>query len=99
MTENDNVFFNKCMTMVQIKEINDEDFADSQLLIASNASMSAKLSKARRDGRHGWWDPKVCSIDELYQLRKVAFDRNDHISIMNYSAMIAMRESVEEGKA
>lgn len=69
--------------------------ADQQLLIAAKCSMSEKLGIYREKGFGGWWDKSTCSIKYLYSLRDKALKDNDHVSVMNYSAMIAMRESVE----
>ena len=64
-------YFKLCMEAVVNSDIGansigGDAFADEQLLIASKTSMSSKLRKGRKNGRHGWWTPKVCSIEELY---------------------------------
>lgn len=71
-----------------------ESYADKQLTEAANFSMVQKLHIARNHGRHGWWDSQVCSIEYLYQLRDRAINDKDHISVLNFTAMIAMRESI-----
>lgn len=72
-----------------------EEFADEQLLIATRASMSERLDEAAEKGRHGWWDKDVYTIEELYSMRDKALTDKDHVSVLNFTAMIAMRESVE----
>lgn len=78
----------------QQKNLLTESYADEQLTEAANFSMIQKLEIARNHGRHGWWDSQVCSIEYLYQLRDRAITENDHISVLNFTAMIAMRESI-----
>lgn len=93
-------FFKKSMTMLLHPDtgathLGEED-ADKQLVIAASNSMTKKLNQARGDGRHGWWDADVCSIDDLYALREQALAEDDHISTLNFTAMIAMRQSVAD---
>ena len=73
-----------------------EEFADKQLLIATQSEMERKLGEHRKKGRHGWWSKDVCSIEELYSLRQKALNENDHVSVLNFTAMIAARESLEQ---
>jgi len=68
-------------------------FADSKLVAFAKDAMLEKLTKAREKGRHGWWDPEVCTVEDL----KVAlFDQFygefDMVDIMNFAAMIYVRE-------
>lgn len=72
--------------------------ADQQLLIAAKCAMAEKLGAYREKGFGGWWSKDVCSIDYLYSLREKALKDNDHISVLNFTAMIAMRESIEQSK-
>lgn len=71
-----------------------EDVADRQLLLAANSAMALKLYNGKRLGRYGWWNSNVCSIDDLRKMRDKAIDDNDHSSVLNFTAMIAMRESL-----
>ncbi|MFO4754346.1 hypothetical protein V5H08_11840 [Vibrio cholerae] len=73
-----------------------EEFADKQLLIATQSEMAKKLGEHREKGRHGWWNKDVCSIEDLYSYRRKALNENDHVSVINYTAMIAARESIEQ---
>ncbi|HGE6051126.1 TPA: hypothetical protein ACGG7T_001730 [Vibrio cholerae] len=72
-----------------------EEFADKQLLIATQSEMAKKLGEHREKGRHGWWNKDVCSIEELYSYRQKALDENDHVSVLNFTAMIAARDAYE----
>lgn len=93
-------YFSESMKQVLNPEIGagffGEEMADGQLLIATQAEMSKKLRNARDSGRYGWWDPKVCSIGDLYKMRERALADNDHVSVLNFTAMIAARESVQK---
>ncbi|WP_425636157.1 hypothetical protein [Vibrio owensii] len=95
------LYLKLCMRQILICEAgsdyseDSEQFADNQLLIATRASMSERLGKAAEKGRHGWWDKNVCTIEELYSMRDKALADKDHVSVLNFTAMIAMRESVE----
>ncbi|EHA1127126.1 hypothetical protein FG475_18795 [Vibrio navarrensis] len=73
-----------------------EEFADKQLLIATQSEMAKKLGEHREKGRHGWWNKDVCSIEDLYSYRRKALSENDHVSVINYTSMIAARESMEQ---
>ncbi|CAL9958322.1 hypothetical protein VPHD85_0035 [Vibrio phage D85] len=98
-------YFSICMKMVLDKDVgskNNDDgntFADNQLLLASKSAMALKLHEASLNGRHGWWDKDVCSIDDLLTMRDKALKENDHVSVLNFTAMIAMRESLNIDEA
>ncbi|QCG76732.1 hypothetical protein [Vibrio phage D4] len=70
-----------------------EAFADEQLVIATRCAMMKRLKEGREQGRFGWWDNNVCTLNDLYQLRHKALKDKDHISVLNFTAMIAARES------
>lgn len=97
-------YFKTCMELVLSPDIGAADsedgnnFADKQLLVAAQCSMALKLHKASEKGRHGWWDNSVCTVEELYSMRETALEDNDHVGVLNFTAMIAMRESVESNK-
>nr|AAL87214.1 PH108-56(+3) [Vibrio phage 1] len=55
--------------------------------------MLQRLQEARDAGRFGWWDKSVCSIEDLYKMRHKALKDKDHVSVINFTAMIAARES------
>ncbi|OEE37252.1 hypothetical protein A1QO_03880 [Vibrio genomosp. F10 str. ZF-129] len=98
-----NDYFKPCMHLALAevspnRDVDTESFVDKQLLIAATSSMSEKLKNASDSGRHGWWDNSVISIGGLYDLRNKAISNNDHVSVLNYTAMIAMRESHPESK-
>ncbi|WYC17875.1 hypothetical protein [Vibrio phage vB_VneS_J26] len=73
-----------------------EIIADEQLTIATRAEMLQRLQEARDAGRYGWWDKSVCSIDDLYKMRSKALEDNDHVSVINFTAMIASREKAND---
>lgn len=58
--------------------------------------MEEKLKAASRKGRHGWWNIEVIGQDQLTELRERAIEEGDHVSVLNYTAMLIMRESVVE---
>ena len=68
---------------------------DNQLIEAVKATMMVSLRNARDAGRHGWWDKDACSIDDLRGYREKALEGNDHVSVINFTAMIATRETEE----
>lgn len=83
--------------MKKIKELRVDEFtADTALIDAIKCEMTEKLADARQNGRAGWWNDDVCDIEYLYQLREKSISDGDHISVINYTAMIAARESIEQ---
>ncbi len=92
-------YFKICMDVIKKEgeecESNELNaFSDSQLVIAATAEMSRKLRVNRvfKD-RNGWFDANVCSLHDLYSMREKALSDNDHVSVLNFTAMIAMREA------
>ncbi|EPT9728176.1 hypothetical protein ACVTT1_001260 [Vibrio cholerae] len=75
-----------------------EEFAEQELLLATKSEMARKLREHREKGRHGWWNKDVCSIEQLYSYRQKALDKNDHVSVLNFTAMIAAREAYENNQ-
>lgn len=76
-------------------DINSKELYVCNLLTSATvSSMKQKLEDANKKGRGGWWSDE-CKISNLYKLRDKALSDNDHISVINYTAMIAMRESVK----
>lgn len=69
-----------------------EERADKSLLMQTLQSMEDKLTDGRNKGRYGWWNDQVCTVDDLYVLREKALRDNDHVSVINFTAMIAARE-------
>lgn len=92
-------YFMACMELVQDIEIgarvsdDGEKFADKQLLVAANCAMALNLDRSASKGKKGWWDDNVCSVEGLRGLRDQALKDDDHVSVLNYTAMIAMREA------
>lgn len=93
-----NVYFRSCMRFINknCHHLVGDIEADQQLLIAVQCEMSKKLRINAALGRHGWWNPNVCSVEDLYAMRDKALADNDHVSVLNFTAMIAMRESQGE---
>lgn len=84
------IYMDDILNNIDSTEIPDfEVYADTQLRFAVNNAM---LLKARASCRHWWWNNSVCSIDNLRKLRNKALNANDHVSVLNFTAMIAMRE-------
>lgn len=73
-----------------------EIYADATLIDAVYNEMGVRLTEARNKGRYGWWDSEVCSVEELRIMRDYALREDDHVSVLNFTAMIALRESVWE---
>lgn len=65
------------------------------LIEITKADMGDSLVKAFASGRTGWWNKKECSIPHLKKLRAKALNEDDHISVINYTAMISVRERME----
>lgn len=70
-----------------------ESESESMLCYATCDAMKRKLAENHKRGRSGWWDKGRFTIGRLYELRQNALDDDDHISVMNYTAMIAARGS------
>ena len=73
----------------------DNTFADLQLVGAAKHEMEKRMRHESMNGRYGWWDRNVISLEKLYRLRDRALQVSDHVSVLNYTAMIAMRETFE----
>lgn len=92
--ENTDSLLQKIERNIEGKDYEEANRVADIILVESVAnSMTARLEGARALGRHGWWNPDVCSIEYLTSLRDNAIKDNDHISVLNFTAMIAIRES------
>ncbi len=78
------------------KIIQSDHFADDRLCVWSSTLMREKLSESRSKGRHGWYDDKVCSLDDLKGMLTKAVDKGDMVDVMNFAAMIKIRECAED---
>lgn len=74
-------------------------YADNLLTDSVHNGMSFKLQKKRNEGRGGWWNEKECSIDFLKKLLAEHVKKGDMIDVINFAAMIRLRELDLEYKA
>lgn len=91
-------YFQSCMSSVLLptgysdsEEI--QNFANKQLAIAANCSISQKIDEIKDQKESSWWNSS-CSIEHLYKMRDDAVAKNNHIDVITFTSMIAMRESV-----
>ena len=70
------------------------------------------MAEASRNGRSGWWDEGVCSLDDLRSLASdqlksylasveaegAEVDRKSLVDLINYAAVLYVRETVKSGK-
>lgn len=81
---------------VEDQEVRDPDvIMDEYLVAVIKEEMGIKLSKKRRDGRGGWWNESICSVDLLRQLLEEHLTKGDMIDVINLAAMIYAREAME----
>lgn len=91
-------FFTKALNMIRTMPVEQDPtrsnmIADDYLITAVTSAMRMSLNEARNAGRAGWWDPEVCSISYLHGMREKALQDGDHISTLNYTAMLACLET------
>ena len=65
---------------------------DELALQRFSAVMEEKLKRARYNGRHGWWNPKVCSLKLLVDLFYQHVEKGDLVDIAILAMMIHQRE-------
>lgn len=70
--------------------------ADSVLVASTGEAMAHRLAKARLEERHSWWMPTICSLGYLQGLLEKAVADKDYVSIINYAAMLRMREAIDK---
>lgn len=90
-----------CFSAIRANKTNDEawlneDRADRELVAFTQKNMRTKLAAARLKGRRGWWRESECSIEELKALLDQAMAKNDMASVINYAAMIQVRNIIDE---
>jgi hypothetical protein len=68
-----------------------DDFAVDAFAVA----MKAKLAKKRAEGRSGWNDPSVCTVDYLANLLLHHVPKGDPTDIANIAMMIFHREGAD----
>ena len=65
---------------------------DRVLVAETQQRVSEELQKGLMKGRHGWWNPAVCTLEYLKSMRYDALQREDEVSALALSAMIVQRE-------
>lgn len=70
-----------------------DTFMDEQLCLAASRAMKEKLEKKRAEGRGGWWHPEHCSTKELKEMLTEHIEKGDMVDVMNFAAMIYLREA------
>jgi len=55
-------------------------------------AMLKKLEQKREEGKHGWHDQELCSIDQLYDMMDEHVEKRDVVDIANFCMMIWNRE-------
>lgn len=78
-----------------IEPNNVETTADVLMVNHIATLMSVRLSQKRAKGYHGWWNKKVCSIEHLENGFVAAIEKRDWINVLNYAAMLAVREETK----
>jgi hypothetical protein len=73
-----------------------EEIMDQRLCDAARAAMREKLEKKSGQGRGGWWDRSRCSTGHLRQLLREHLEKGDMVDVMNFAAMIYVRECVDK---
>jgi len=74
-----------------------EQYADFQLAVIARNAMETKLDEAREKGKHGWHDKEVCSVGYLKKLLEMAMIDGEWVDVMNFAAMIYIREIADNG--
>ena len=70
-----------------------DEVADSILVEQATAAMTAKLDKCRKAGAHGWHTPDI-ETDALLSRLLGAVEAGDMVDVMNYAAMIHVRNEL-----
>lgn len=94
----DNVHLSTIRSLIDNPEMHDDNLdehLDDMMVTGISLEMRNKLSEAAMHGRHGWWKREICDINHLRELRSKAIADNDHISVMNYTAMLWAREHID----
>ncbi len=86
------------LTVSVAKHAKSEQLIDARLCEWSMVLMNEKLDEARSKGRHGWYDNEVCTIKDLKEMLSQAVDKGDMTDVMNFAAMINIRECAEAAR-
>lgn len=84
------------MTMQEINQLHasgniDEQTADNKLLIVLDYELSNRMREARANGKRGWWNPEVCSIEFLKEQAIKNLGEGNVLDAIIFSAMVLMR--------
>lgn len=84
------------MTMQEINQLHasgniDEQTADNKLLIVLGYELSNRMREARANGKHGWWNPEVCSIEFLKEQAIKNLGEGNVLDAIIFSAMVLLR--------
>lgn len=74
-----------------------DERADAVLVSNTRTAMERKLARKRAEGRHGWWDPAVCSEDDLLAMLNDRLLDNDWLDVAIFAAMLRQRR-LEAGR-
>lgn len=95
-------FFKRCMDIVEFDKkeetlsLNEHYlFANKQLLIAINCEINKKLKEIANSEEEHWSNTISLDIQSLYNMRDKALIENDHVGVLCYTGMIAMREELK----
>lgn len=58
--------------------------------------MKAKLARKRAEGRSGWEDPEVVSIDDLAMMLVEHVEKGDPLDVANFCMMLSLRASAPQ---
>lgn len=58
-------------------------------------AMRLKLRNKRAEGKYGWDDPLVCSMEELHEMLNEHIAKGDPVDIANFCMMIWNREHAD----
>ena len=69
-----------------------ERHIDKTLTALARSAMDGKLYEKRKEGRGGWWDSEQCTINDLRRMLREHIEEGDMVDVMNFAAMIYVRE-------
>ena len=73
--------------------------SDERAVIAFAEKMKEKLADKRAEGKSGWEDQEVCSVDDLARWMIEHLTKGDPVDIANYCMMLSMRGESGNGGA
>tara|TARA_R110002072_G_scaffold273116_3_gene433471 strand:- start:4356 stop:4682 length:327 start_codon:yes stop_codon:yes gene_type:complete len=76
-----------------------ETFTDDSMVDLASQAMKDKLRVSRRRVRQGWWRKDICSTERLKKMMANHIDKGDMVDVMNFAAMIFVREAQEAYEA